>query len=75
MRSKRPGVEAWLRAHGHAGLWHWAMDQRGSVRPPNWDELASRLGDVTDGAVRVKGDMLRKWLISAELERTARADQ
>ncbi|MEE1616973.1 hypothetical protein [Brachybacterium sp. J153] len=42
------------------------MEQRRSVRPPNWAELAERLADETEGAVVVKGDMLRKWLLAAE---------
>ncbi|MGP5681353.1 hypothetical protein, partial [Brachybacterium alimentarium] len=51
-----------LRQAGHGGLWEWAMEQRRSVRPPNWGELAYRLVVDTDGAVQVKGEMLRKWL-------------
>lgn len=46
------------------------MEQRRSVRPPNWAELAGRLAAETDGAVVVKGDMLRKWLLAAEDART-----
>ncbi len=42
------------------------MEQRRSVRPPNWAELAERLDAETDGAVVVKGEMLRKWLLAAE---------
>lgn len=42
------------------------MEQRRSVRPPNWAELAERLAAETEGAVVVKGDMLRKWLLAAE---------
>lgn len=42
------------------------MEQRRSVRPPNWAELAERLATETGGAVVVKGDMLRKWLLAAE---------
>lgn len=42
------------------------MTQRRSVRPPNWAELAERLAAETEGAVVVKGDMLRKWLLAAE---------
>lgn len=58
-----------LRQAGHGGLWEWAMEQRRSVRPPNWGELAYRLVVDTDGAVQVKGEMLRKWLLAAESER------
>ena len=58
-----------LRHAGHGGLWEWAMEQRRSVRPPNWGELAYRLVVDTDGAVQVKGEMLRKWLLAAESER------
>lgn len=36
------------------------------MRPPNWSELAERLAAETDGAVVVKGEMLRKWLLAAE---------
>lgn len=42
------------------------MEQRRCVRPPNWLELAERLAAETDGAVVVKGEMLRKWLLAAE---------
>ncbi len=42
------------------------MEQRRSVRPPNWAELAERLAEETEGAVQVKGEMLRKWLLAAE---------
>lgn len=42
------------------------MEQRRCVRPPNWSELAERLAAETDGAVVVKGEMLRKWLLAAE---------
>lgn len=42
------------------------MEQRRSVRPPNWAELAQRLAAETDGAVVVKGDMMRKWLLADE---------
>lgn len=45
------------------------MEQRRSVRPPNWSELAYRLVVDTDGAIQVKGEMLRKWLLAAESER------
>lgn len=43
------------------------MGERRSVRPPNWDELAYRLAAATDG--EIKGEMLRKWLLTAEAER------
>ena len=66
MRSQAPYADALLRVLGHGGLWEWAMDQRRSVRPPNWAELAARLAAETDGAVVVKGEMLRKWLLVAE---------
>jgi len=42
------------------------MDQRRSVRPMSWSELADRLTRETEGRVQVKGEMLRKWLIVAE---------
>lgn len=66
MRSQAPYADLLLRLSGHGGLWDWAMEQRRSVRPPNWAELAERLATETDGAVVVKGDMLRKWLLAAE---------
>lgn len=47
------------------------MDQRRSVRPMSWSELADRLARETDGRVQVKGEMLRKWLLSAEAARAA----
>ena len=66
MRSQAPYADLLLRLSGHGGLWDWAMEQRRSVRPPNWAELAERLVTETEGAVVVKGDMLRKWLLAAE---------
>ena len=66
MRSQAPYADLLLRLSGHGGLWEWAMEQRRSVRPPNWAELAERLAAETAGAVVVKGDMLRKWLLAAE---------
>ncbi len=66
MRSQAPYADLLLRLSGHGGLWEWAMEQRRSVRPPNWAELAEQLAAETKGAVVVKGDMLRKWLIAAE---------
>ncbi|GAA1333621.1 hypothetical protein GCM10009592_27850 [Brachybacterium rhamnosum] len=48
------------------------MEQRRSVRPPNWGQLAERLAVETEGAVVVKGDMLRKWLLAAEETRAGR---
>lgn len=57
-----------LRDAGHGGLWEWAMNQRRAVRPPNLEEVAHRLVDATDGRVKVGGDMLRKWLLAAEIE-------
>lgn len=66
MRSQAPYADLLLRSSGHGGLWEWAMDQRRSVRPPNWAQLAERLAAETQGAVVVKGDMLRKWLLAAE---------
>lgn len=66
MRSQAPYADLLLRQSGHGGLWEWAMEQRRSVRPPNWAELADRLATETGGAVVVKGEMLRKWLIAAE---------
>ncbi|MGP5097363.1 hypothetical protein ACTXJ1_04980 [Brachybacterium alimentarium] len=45
------------------------MEQRRTVRPPNWGELAYRLLMDTGGAVQIKGEMLRKWLLVAEAER------
>lgn len=45
------------------------MGERRSVRPPNWDELAYRLTAATDGEIQIKGEMLRKWLLTAEAER------
>lgn len=69
MRSQRIEAERLLVESGRGGLWEWAMDERRSVRPPNWDELAYRLAAATGGAVQIKGEMLRKWLLAAESER------
>lgn len=70
MRSQAPYADLLLRQLGHGGLWEWAMERRRSVRPPNWAELAERLASETDGAVVIKGEMLRKWLLTAEEART-----
>lgn len=72
MRSQAPYADLLLRLSGHGGLWEWAMEQRRSVRPPNWAQLAERLAVETEGAVVVKGDMLRKWLLAAEETRAER---
>lgn len=68
MKSHAPYADLLLRLAGHGGLWEWAMEERRSVRPPNWTELARRLSCTTDGAVTVKGEMLRKWLLAAEAD-------
>lgn len=72
MRSQAPYADLLLRLSGHGGLWEWAMEERRSVRPPNWTELALRLADATNGAVTVKGEMLRKWLLAAESDHSDR---
>lgn len=69
MRSQWSKAECLLAKTGHGGLWEWAMGERRSVRPPNWDELAYRLAAATDGEIQIKGEMLRKWLLTAEAER------
>lgn len=69
MKSRRCGAERSLVDAGYGGLWEWAMRERRSVRPPNWDELAYRLAAATDGEIQIKGEMLRKWLLAAEAER------
>lgn len=66
MRSQAPYADLLLRTSGHGGLWEWAMEQRRSVRPANWADLAERLATETEGEVAVKGEMLRKWLLEAE---------
>lgn len=71
MRSQAPYADLFLRMSGHGGLWEWALGQRRSVRPPNWAELSARLAAETDGAVVVKGEMLRKWLLAAEDARSS----
>jgi hypothetical protein len=58
-----------LREAGHGGLWEWAMDQRRTVSPPSWELLADRLADETEGAIRVRGTMLRRWIAAAEAQR------
>lgn len=57
-----------LREQGQESLLAWAMDERRSVNPPSWDEVAGRLDQVTNGEIRVGGRMLRKWLLAAESE-------
>ena len=68
-------ADALLRVSGDGGLWEWAMDQRRSVKPANWDEVARRLALATDGEISIRGDMLRKWLLAAEAERDAVASE
>lgn len=75
MRSQAPYADLLLRQSGRGGLWEWAMEQRRSVRPPNWAELAERLDAETHGAVVVKGEMLRKWLLAAEDARTGAGER
>ena len=71
MRSQAPYADLLLRQAGRGGLWEWAMDQRRSVRPKSWSELAELLTRETNGQIQVKGEMLRKWLLSAEAARAA----
>lgn len=66
MRSQAPYADLLLRQSGHGGLWEWAMEQRRSVRPLSWAKLAERLAAETGGAIVIKGDMMRKWLLAAE---------
>ena len=61
-------ADALLRAKGYDGLWSWAMDQRRSVRPLPWDDVATRLSEETDGEVSVGGVHLRRWVRAAEDE-------
>lgn len=74
MRSQAPYADLLLRLSGHGGLWEWAMEQRRSVQPPNWAKLAERLAAETEGAVVVKGEMLRKWLLAAEDARASSSE-
>lgn len=37
-----------LTQKGYPGLYDWAMDQRRSVRPATWDEVALSLRAATD---------------------------
>lgn len=60
-----------LREAGYGGLWEWAMDQRRSVRPAAWDDVAKELNVVTDGKIQVRGAMLRLWVIAAEQARVS----
>lgn len=75
MKSQAPYADLLLRQAGRGGLWEWAMDQRRSVRPMSWSELADRLTGETEGRVQVKGEMLRKWLIAAEDARIESSDR
>lgn len=61
-------ADSLLRLDGHGGLWEWAMSERKSVSPRSWDEVAERLAVVTGGKVRVRGQMLRRWVQAAEAE-------
>ncbi len=45
------------------------MDQRRSVTPAPWDDVAQRLVRETDGEVQVRGQMLRRWVQRAEQDR------
>lgn len=64
-----------LQDAGRGGLWEWAMEERRTARPPNWDKLARRLELETAGKVAVSGEVLRKWVIAAEDERTKGASK
>lgn len=74
MRSPAPYADLLLRQSGHGGLWEWAMEQRRFVRPPSWAKVADQLALETGGAVVVKGEMLRKWLLAAEETRASSRD-
>lgn len=56
-------------------MWEWAMDERRTARPPNWNELARRLDRETAGKVAVSGEVLRKWVIASEDERSKGASK
>ncbi|MDN5685859.1 MAG: hypothetical protein L0G94_04135 [Brachybacterium sp.] len=58
-----------LREAGRGGLWEWAMDERRSVSPAPWDEVAQRLAEVTDGDIKIGGAMLRRWVSDAEAKK------
>lgn len=68
-------ADSLLRLDGHGGLWKWAMEQRKSVNPPPWDEVADRLAEATGGKIKVRGQMLRRWVLAAEQERTEAGDR
>lgn len=69
MSAKARLADLLLRDAGHGGLWEWAMEQRRRVKPPNWDEVAERLEEATEGQISVRGDVLRRWLLAAEAAR------
>lgn len=58
-----------LREAGKGGLWEWAMDERRSVSPAPWDEVAQRLTEATDGDIKIGGAMLRRWVSDAEAKK------
>lgn len=77
MRSQALYADLLLQLSGHGALWEWAMEQRRSVRPPNWAELAERLAAETEGSVVVKGDILGRCALveRPDLTRAARSSQ
>lgn len=66
-----------LTQKGYDGLYDWAMDQRRRVSPPSWEQVATALAQETEGEVKVRGQMLRIWLLRIEAERLhpANSDQ
>lgn len=58
-----------LREAGRGGLWEWAMDERRSVTPAPWDDVAKRLAEVTDSEIKIGGAMLRRWVLDAETKK------
>ena len=58
-----------LTQKGYPGLYDWAMDQRRSVRPATWDEVALSLRAAADEKINVRGQMLRRWGEAAEQAR------
>lgn len=64
-----------LREQGHDGLLEWGLAQRNTVIPPNWDEVARRLRDATDGEADVTGRVVRMWMLAAEQAQAEEGEQ
>lgn len=64
-----------LQEQGHGGLLEWGLAQRAAVIPPNWDEVARRLREATEGEADVTGRVVRMWMLAAEQARVEEGEE